>query len=178
MGRASVTCSCSVWHRSHPCVSVTRVSKVYSRTFPMPDPSSFRPIHGSCHCGNIQFTLDWPGPGHTIPVRACSCGHCRKHRGVWTSHPAGRFRMAIADAAQSGRYQFGTKTADFHVCRTCGIVPIVTCVIEGARYAVVNVNTFDNVDSSELAETPSNFEGEGPESRLARRRRNWTPEGI
>jgi hypothetical protein len=67
-------------------------------------------------------------------------------------------------------------TADFHVCRTCGIVPIVTFLIEGTRYAVVNVNTFDNVDRSELAEAPSNFEGESIESRVARRRRNWTPE--
>jgi hypothetical protein len=49
-------------------------------------------------------------------------------------------------------------------------------VIEGARYAVVNVNTFDNVDRSELAEAPSNFEGENMEGRMARRRRNWTPE--
>jgi len=144
----------------------------------MPDQTSFRQIHGSCHCGNIRFTLDWPGSGHTIPVRACGCGHCRKHRGVWTSHPTGRFRLAIADASQSGQYRFGTKTADFHVCKTCGVVPIVTCVIEGARYAVVNVNTFDNVDRSELAETPSNFEGESTESRVARRRRNWTPEGT
>ena len=84
--------------------------------------------------------------------------------------------MWVADPSQSGEYRFGTMTADFHVCKTCGIVPIVTCVIEGVRYAVVNVNTFDNVDISELAETPSNFEGEGIESRLARRRRNWTPE--
>jgi hypothetical protein len=84
--------------------------------------------------------------------------------------------MWVADPSQSGEYRFGTMTADFHVCKTCGIVPIVTCAIEGARYAVVNVNTFDNVDKSELAETPSNFEGESTESRVARRRLNWTPE--
>jgi len=84
--------------------------------------------------------------------------------------------MSIADPSQSGAYRFGTMTADFHVCKTCGIVPIVTCAIEGARYAVVNVNTFDNVDGSELTETPSNFEGESTENRVARRRRNWTPQ--
>jgi hypothetical protein len=161
-----------------PVLASLSVSKRSLTDASMPNQSSFRQIQGSCHCGNIRFTLDWPGPGHTIPVRACSCGHCRKHRGVWTSHPTGQFRIAIADASQSGQYQFGTKTADFHVCKTCGIVPIVTCVIEGARYAVVNVNTFDNVDRSELAEAPSNFEGESTESRMTRRRRNWTPEGI
>jgi hypothetical protein len=49
-------------------------------------------------------------------------------------------------------------------------------VIEGIRYAVFNVNTFDDVDRSQLVETVANFEGETTENRLARRRRNWTPE--
>jgi hypothetical protein len=51
-------------------------------------------------------------------------------------------------------------------------------VIEGARYAVVNVNTFDNVDRAELSEAQTDFEGETTDSRLARRRRNWTPEAT
>jgi hypothetical protein len=49
-------------------------------------------------------------------------------------------------------------------------------MIEGTRYAVVNVNTFDNVDRSQLVETATDFEGETTVSGLARRRRNWTPE--
>src|SRR5215471_15095793 len=83
-----------------------------------------------------------------------------------------------ADHSRVTRYRFGTKTADFHVCVTCGVIPIVTCVIEGIRYAVFNVNTFEKVDRSQLVETATNFEGETTESRLARRRRNWTPEAI
>ena len=122
---------------------------------------SFRRIHGSCHCGNIRFRFDWPGLGQS-PVRACGCDHCRKHRGVWTSHPQGRFTLSIADPFQSGQYNFGTNTPDFHVCRTCGIVPIVTFTIDGARYAVVNVNAFDNVDRSELTEATTNFEERAP----------------
>ena len=138
----------------------------------------YRRINGSCHCGNIQFSFDWPASDPTIPVRACGCGHCTKHRGVWTSHPNGRFRLLIADEYQVTQYRFGTKTADFHVCKTCGIVPIVTCTIEGARYAVVNANTFDNVGRSELVEAAANFESETTADRLARRRRNWTPESV
>lgn len=138
----------------------------------------YRQIRGSCHCGNIRVTFDWPDFGTTIPVRACGCGLCRKHRAAWTSHPDGRFGLEIADEARTTRYRFGTKTADFHVCLTCGAIPIVTCTIDGVRYAVVNVNTFDDVDRSELVEAATNFEGEATEDRLARRRRNWTPEGI
>jgi hypothetical protein len=60
----------------------------------------------------------------------------------------------------------------------CGAIPIVTCMIEGIRYAVFNVNMFDDVDRSELVETATNFEGETTENRLTRRRRNWTPEAV
>jgi hypothetical protein len=148
-----------------------------ARTTDMRDPISYRRIHGSCHCGNIRVTFDWPDSG-AIPVRACGCGLCAKHRAAWTSHPDGRFHLRIADKTRVTQYRFGTKTADFHVCLTCGAIPIVTCMIEGIRYAVFNVNTFDDVDRSEFVETATNFEGETTENRLARRRRNWTPENI
>ena len=59
----------------------------------MQDSTSYRRIHSSCHCGNIRVAFDWPDPGPTIPVRACGCGLCTKHRAVWTSHPGGRFRL-------------------------------------------------------------------------------------
>jgi hypothetical protein len=144
----------------------------------MDEARSPRRINGSCHCGNVRFIFDWPDPQPTIPVRACGCGHCTKHRAAWTSHPRGRFALQIADASRVTQYRFGSKTADFHVCSTCGVVPIVTCVIDGTRYAVVNVNTFDDVDRSQLVETAASFEGETTENRLARRRRNWTPEAT
>ena len=142
----------------------------------MHDPVSYRRIHGSCHCRNIRVTFEWPDSGPAIPVRACGCGLCTKHRAAWTSHPDGRFYLQIADDSRVTRYRFGTKTADFHVCLTCGAIPVVTCMIEGIRYAVFNVNTFDDVDRSQLVETNTNFEGETTESRLTRRRRKWTPE--
>ena len=41
---------------------------------------------------------------------------------------------------------------------------------------LINVNAFDDVDRSDLVTSPADFEGETPENRLARRRRNWTPE--
>jgi hypothetical protein len=135
-----------------------------------------RMIHGSCHCGSIRFDLDWPDAGPGIPVRACGCSFCRKHGGVWTSNPRGRFRLHVADCARVSQYRFGTESADFHVCARCGAVPIVTCTMDGGRYAVVNANAFDDVDRSELVQAAADFEGESIESRLARRRRNWTPE--
>jgi hypothetical protein len=130
-------------------------------------------IQARCHCGNISLQLDWPGEPLEIPVRACACSFCVKHGGVWTAHPEARLTIDIADAALVSRYAFGTRTAHFHICARCGAVPVVTSEIEGRQHAVVNVNTFENVDPSRLRRATADFEGESVEARLARRQRNW-----
>ncbi len=141
----------------------------------MNKPTKVRRIHGSCHCGNIRITVDWPDAKPTIPVRACGCSMCRKHGAVWTSNPQGAFDLYIDNEAKVTRYQFGTKTAVFLTCTNCGGLTIVTCTIEGVEYAVVNANTFDDIDSTQLVTAPADFEGETTENRLARRKLNWTP---
>lgn len=137
--------------------------------------STVRQIHGTCHCGNIRFLFHWPGAGDFIPVRACGCSFCVKHRGVWTSHPNGRVEPIVGDPAQVNRYRFGTGTADFHICSDCGVAAIATSDIGGSSYAVVNVNCFDDVERGELVESASDFDSEATEDRLARRQRNWSP---
>jgi hypothetical protein len=71
------------------------------------------------------------------------------------------------------RYTHGTRTAEFHVCSRCGIVPVVTSRIDDHLYAVVSVNAFEGVDPSLLRRGSTSFDGEGEDSRLARRKRNW-----
>ncbi len=137
-----------------------------------------RAFEGSCHCGNIRTIFHWPEETESIPVRACGCSLCTKHGGVWTSNPNGHFELAINNTAQVENYRFGTKTADFHVCKCCGVIPIVTCEMEGRRYAVLNIKTFDDEDPAAFDSSPTDFEGESVDDRLARRRRNWTPEKI
>jgi hypothetical protein len=129
-------------------------------------------IRGSCHCDNVRFELEWPD-AHRIPARVCGCSFCVKHGGVWTSHPAARLRVTTADPGKVREYAFGTRTAIFHVCAGCGVVPVVTSDIAGRRYAVVSVNAFDDVEASLLDHSPANFDGEGTDDRLARRKRNW-----
>lgn len=134
-----------------------------------------RRIDGGCHCGNIRFTFAWPGATPKIPVRACSCTFCTKHAGVYTSHPEGTIDVDIENETLVNRYRFGTRTADFHICSSCGVVPIVTSTIQGNEYAVVNVNTFEGVDGRDLDESTSDFEGEATQDRLERRKRTWIP---
>jgi hypothetical protein len=130
-------------------------------------------IHGKCHCGNIAFTLTWEPDPTQIPARACGCSFCTKHGGVWTSNPRGALEVAVKDPALVSKYAFGTRTADFHICSRCGIVPVVTSRIDGHLYAVVSVNAFEGIAQSLLQRAPANFDGEGTDSRLARRKRNW-----
>ena len=79
----------------------------------------------------------------------------------------------IKDPGHVSNYGFGTRTAQFHVCTRCGAVPVVTSRIGDCVYAVVNVNTFEDVDPSLLRRTPASFDGESEASRLERRTRNW-----
>ena len=130
-------------------------------------------IRGQCHCGNVAFELEWDGEPPQIPARACGCSFCVKHGGVWTSSPRATLVVTVRKPEAVSRYAFGTRTAMFHICACCGVVPLVTSEIDNHLYAVVNVNAFENVDPTWLQRSAASFEGEDVESRLARRKRNW-----
>jgi hypothetical protein len=130
-------------------------------------------IHGRCHCGNIAFELTWEPDPAQIPARACTCSFCVKHGGVWTSNPNAALSVSVKEPSLVSKYAFGTHTAEFHVCSRGGVVPVVTSRIDGHVYAVVSVNAFEAVDASLLRRGSANFDGEGEESRLGRRKKNW-----
>ena len=130
-------------------------------------------IAGQCHCGNISFVLDWLPEPSEIPARACDCSFCAKHGGVWTACPDGFLRVKVHAPADISTYVFGTRTASFHVCSRCGVVPVVTSKIDGRLYAVVNVNAFEDVEPALLSRKPATFEQEPGDVRVARRKRNW-----
>jgi hypothetical protein len=130
-------------------------------------------INGSCHCGNISFVLRWEPEPAEIPARACTCSFCAKHGGVWTSCPTGTLEITVRDPLLESRYAFGTKTAQFHICTGCGVVPVVTSRIDDRLYGVVSVNAFDHVAPSLLRHASATFDRESEEGRLARRKRNW-----
>jgi hypothetical protein len=79
----------------------------------------------------------------------------------------------VRDAARLSHYSFGTRTASFLVCRTCGTVPIVTSRISGRDYPVVNVNCFEDIAANRLEHSAVAFDDEDETARLARRAAGW-----
>ena len=132
-------------------------------------------INGRCHCGNISFQLTWEPEPLAIPARACDCSFCTKHGGVWTSCNTGSLKVTVSSASLVSKYSFGTKTAQFHICTRCGVVPVVTSEIKGHTYAVVSVHAFEGVDPSLLKHASASFGEEDEEARLRRRTKNWIP---
>lgn len=130
-------------------------------------------ISGSCHCGNISFALAWKPEPMEIVARACTCSFCTKHGGVWASCPGGRLEVNIKQPALVSKYAFETRTAQFHICSRCGVVPVVTSLMEDRLYAVVNANTFAGAALSLLRRVPATHDGESEDVRLARRRKHW-----
>ncbi len=130
-------------------------------------------IFGKCHCGNLSFSLRWEPDPVTIAARVCGCAFCTKHGGVWTSHPDGVLKIMVREAKLLSKYEFGSKTAEFQLCKRCGVVPVVTSRIGERVYAVVSVNAFEGVERSLIRPSTADFDGEAQGDRLSRRQRNW-----
>lgn len=132
-------------------------------------------LRGACHCGALHLTFETSTPVEALPLRACACSFCRKHGVRTTSDPAGTVSFTVDDPSLLQRYRFGTRTTDTLICRNCGIYLAAVTEIDGALYAVINVNALD--DRSGFARAPEvmHYDGESAEQRQARRRVKWTP---
>ncbi|NTV71386.1 MAG: hypothetical protein HGA71_14725 [Azonexaceae bacterium] len=130
-------------------------------------------ISGHCQCGNISFNLECsPGPTG-VPARACVCSFCSVHKCVWTSFADAKLAVQIQNREWLERHTFATETAEFHICKQCGDVPFVTSLIDGNLFAAVNVNVLQGLSPGFLQRAQVDFEGEGLDARLERRRQAW-----
>lgn len=132
-------------------------------------------ITGGCHCGNVSYTFDISTSLDQLGLRACQCTFCRAHGARTTSDPNGAFRIRVRDDGQLQRYRFGLKTADFLICRTCGV--FIGAVMEegGNRYITVNANSFQPPPAHDIPGSANDFGGEDVAGRTARRSAKWTP---
>ena len=133
-----------------------------------------RAFAGSCQCGALEFEFHPSREPRLWPIRACQCIFCRGHGARTTSDPAGFATFRINDEAQLQRYRFGLQTADYLICRRCGVYIAAVLTSQRGRFATVNVNAIREPLDVETA-VPVSYEGESPERRQQRREQHWTP---
>ena len=87
---------------------------------------------GGCHCGNLRLSLRLSHPPEDTPLRACGCSFCRAHNTRTTSDPDGSVEIWAEDWSLVQSYRFGSGTADFLICRRCGVYIGAVCETESA----------------------------------------------
>jgi hypothetical protein len=130
---------------------------------------------GGCHCGNISVQLSLSRAPHQMPLRSCSCSFCRAHGTRTLSDRDGQAEVTVADWSLAEKYRFGSRTADYVLCRRCGVYVGAVCETNSGLRAVINTNCLD--DRAAFTQPPAapNYDGEAAEARLARRATNWMP---
>lgn len=132
-------------------------------------------LQGSCHCANLSFIFESPSAPEGLPVRACACTFCRRHGARTVTDPRGRVRFAVADEGLLSRYRFGLRTADFLVCRRCGVYLGALMVAGARRFATVNIGSVVPPPRAPGAVETVSYADETVSERRARRRARWTP---
>jgi hypothetical protein len=129
---------------------------------------------GACHCGALTVEFRSTKP---LAPRACDCSFCRKHGVRSVSDADGRTIIRFAGDREPVRYRFGLKTAEFFICRTCGVYVAAIIDIEGQNYSVLNLNAFDD-PHTDLEAVSMSYGGENVADRTERRSRVWTPTEV
>ena len=133
---------------------------------------------GGCHCGNLRVKLRLTQPPEDVRLRACGCSFCRAHNTRTTSDPNGSVDIHAGDWSLVERYRFGTGTAEFVICRRCGVyIGAIGETATGMR-AVINTNCLEDRAAFTQQANAVDHDGEATGDRLARRTANWTPATI
>lgn len=135
-------------------------------------------MRGGCHCGNISLELTLSVAPEEIETRLCQCNFCRKHGARTVSDSGGHVTITTADEQQLEKYRFGQKTADFYLCRRCGVFVAAVITENGRATATINVEALDDRLRFTKEALPVSYEGESAETRTARRIERWTPATI
>jgi hypothetical protein len=135
-------------------------------------------LAGGCHCGSLEVRFATECAPAALTVRACACSFCRRHGVRAVSDPRGRLEFLVHDPAQLNRYRFGLATAEFLICRRCGVYLGALMSEGGAAYAIVNVNALATPEIFPQAPVPMSYDRESEAERRARRRAGWTPAAL
>ena len=130
---------------------------------------------GICHCGAIGYAFRTESAPIDWPVRACQCTFCRSHDAMSVSDPYGSLEFFADDRAALNRYRFGLRTADFLLCRKCGVYIGALIETDQGRFGIINTNALAEAPAAFAPADPMDYDGEDAGARVSRRALRWTP---
>ena len=110
-------------------------------------------IHqGSCHCGNIAFTVD----GEISGAMDCNCSICLRKGALMWFVPRSSFTLTSEKTV--GTYTFNKHVIQHRFCQVCGMHPFGDGVDpKGNEVVSVNLRCIEGID---LASIPvQHFDG-------------------
>jgi len=130
---------------------------------------------GQCHCGAIAFDYSTALPPADWPIRACQCAFCRAHDALSTSDPAGTLNFTSTAPEHLQHYRFALKTADFLLCRNCGVYIGAVIDTPQGRFGIINTHALVTTPGDIAAVSKINYDQEEKSGRVSRRESRWTP---
>jgi hypothetical protein len=102
---------------------------------------------GSCHCGNVKYTVSLD---LEKPVLACNCSICGRTGTLLTFVPETQFKLLAGEDALTD-YQFGKKHIHHLFCKTCGVRSFARGNMpDGTPMCAVNTRCLEGVDPAKL----------------------------
>ena len=130
---------------------------------------------GGCHCGAIGFRFHTQIAPPDWSIRACQCRFCRLHDALSTSDPGGSLEFVAARPELLQRYRFALRTADFLLCRDCGVYIGAVIETDQGSYGIINTHALAEQPEDIAAVQPISYDGEETPGRVSRREERWTP---
>jgi hypothetical protein len=103
------------------------------------------------------------------------CSFCRSHGTITVSDPAGQADIRAADWSLVERYRFGSRTADYLLCRRCGVYIGAVCETATGVRSVINTRCLTDRAAFTRIPMQPDYDAETTEVRLGRRAANWMP---
>jgi len=83
--------------------------------------------------------------------------------------------FSATDSSLLQRYRFALRTADFLLCRNCGVYIGAVIEADSGRYGIINTHSLTPVPANIAAIAPISYDGEDSSGRVSRREERWTP---
>jgi hypothetical protein len=83
--------------------------------------------------------------------------------------------IGVLREAMLSRYAFGLRTAEYLVCRDCGVYVAAVTIGDVEQRAIVIVNALDAREQFRREPMPTVYDAETRDERVTRRRSRWMP---